>query len=99
MIGLLQVLKSLKYDHPKQLSPTRSHARTFITFSVDTGDVPSSHSGATGTFGWDALFLLLDLPQVAGRLVAGDGLEQVRAGSLQGGVRFPQHVSPPQSET
>lgn len=92
-------LKSLEYLHPGPWSPVWSRARTFITFSVDTGDVPSSRSGAAGTFGCDASFLLPDLPQVAGRMVAGDGLEQVRAASLQGGVGLPQHVSPPLSET
>lgn len=96
---LLQPLKILEYLQPEPSSPTWSHTRTFITFSVDTGDVPGSRSGTTGTFGWDARSLLLDLPQVAGGMVAGDGLEQVRAGSLQGGVRLPQHVSPALSET
>lgn len=69
-----------------------------ITFSADTGHIPNSGSGTTGPFGGNASFILLDLPQVAGGILTGDRLDQMRAG-LQGTAGLPHHISPPLSET
>lgn len=68
------------------------------TFSADTGHVLDCGSRTTGAFSGNASFLLLDLPQVAGGILTGDGLHQMRAGLLRT-AGLPQHLSPPLSET
>ena len=69
-----------------------------ITFSADTGHVLDRRSRTTGAFSGYASSFLLDLPQVAGGILTGDGLYQMGAG-LQRTAGLPQHLSPPLSET
>lgn len=69
-----------------------------ITFSADTGHILDCSSRTTGAFGGNASFFMLDLPQVAGGILTGDGLHQMRAG-LQRTAGLPQQLSPPLSET
>lgn len=69
-----------------------------ITFSIDTSRIPDWSSRTTGAFNGNASFFLLDLPQVAGGILTGDWLHQVRAG-LQRTAGLPQHLSPSLSET
>lgn len=69
-----------------------------ITFSVYTGHILDRSSRTTGVFGGNTSSPLLDLPQVAGRIVTGNELRQMRA-CPQSATRLPQHFSPPLSET
>lgn len=69
-----------------------------ITFSVDTGHILDRSSRTAGVFGGNTSSLLLDLPQVAGRIVTRNELRQMRA-CPQSATRLPQHFSPPLSET
>ena len=45
-----------------------------ITFSADTGHILDCTSRTTGPFSGNAFSLLLNLPQVAGGVLAGNGL-------------------------
>lgn len=50
-----------------------------VTFSADTGHIPDCSSRTTWAFGGNASFFMLDLPQVAGGILTGDSLHQMRA--------------------
>lgn len=69
-----------------------------ITFSADTGHILDCSSRTTGAFSRNASFFLLDLPQVADRILTRDRLHQMRAG-LQRTAGLPQQLSPPLPET
>jgi len=68
------------------------------TFSADTGHILGRRSRTTRVISGNASSCLLDLPQVACRIITGDEIHQMRAG-LRRTAGLPQHLSPPLSET
>lgn len=68
-----------------------------ITFSTDTGHILDCSPRTTGALGGYASFFLLDLPLVAGWILTGERLHQMRAG-LQRTAGLPQQPSSPLSE-